>query len=94
MKKYFLPAIALALVATGSIANASFARDYVERTYTDGYSPYGDAYPTRYDTTYVYRDRESGAEKASKGAVGLGDRSTKVGVGVAGKAAKTVLSPF
>jgi hypothetical protein len=94
MRKYFLPSIALALISAGFVANACFARDYVERVYTYGPGPYADAYPTRYDTTYVYRGRESGAEKVGKGAVGLGDRSTKVGVGVAGKAAKTVLQTF
>jgi hypothetical protein len=88
----FRNSLALSSLAFMLLGTACSAREYVEeRVYTD---PYGDMYAPAYQSTYIYRDRESGVEKAGKGLAGLGDRSTKVGVGVAGKAAKSVFSVF
>lgn len=93
MSSKFKMSLTLASLTAIVAGSACYAHDYVEeRVYTQPY--YSDVYAPQYDTTYVYRDRESGVEKAGKGVAGLGDRSTKTGVGIAGKAAKSVLSVF
>ena len=94
MRKILANSLALASLAVLLVGGAASAREYVERTYTGPVDSYGDMYAPAYTQTYVYRDRESGVEKAGKGVVGLGDRSTKTSIGVAGKAAKTVFGAF
>jgi hypothetical protein len=90
MKSLLTSSLALASLTVILVGCAAGAREYVERTYSGPVDSYGDMYAPAYTQTYVYRDRESGVEKAGKGVVGLGDRSTKTSLGVAGKAAKTV----
>ncbi|HEY9681869.1 MAG TPA: hypothetical protein V6C86_09840 [Oculatellaceae cyanobacterium] len=94
MKSLLTNSLAIASLAVVLLGGAASAREYIERTYTGPVDAYGDMYAPAYTQTTVIRDRESGVEKAGKGVVGLGDRSTKTSLGVAGKAAKTVLGAF